>query len=67
MQRKGKEQDYAGQNKNLINEGINSVYRQRCKSEDLKQKVIFRNNWENRRWCKPFANRGVYLVAGDNM
>ena len=40
MQRKGKEQDDPGDNKNLINEGINSVYCQRCKSEDLKQKVI---------------------------
>lgn len=40
MQKKGKEQDYLGDNKNLINERINSVYYHRCKSEDLKQKVI---------------------------
>lgn len=40
MQRKGKEQDYPEDNKKLINERINSSYCQRCKSEDLKQRVI---------------------------
>lgn len=40
MQRKDKEQVYPGNTKNLTNEGINSAYCQRCKSEDLIQKVI---------------------------
>lgn len=40
IKRKGKEQDYLGDKRNLINEGINSVYCQRCKPEDLKQKEI---------------------------
>lgn len=30
MQRKGKEQDYLGGNRNLINERINNVYDHRC-------------------------------------
>lgn len=39
MQRKDKELDCPGDNKNLINEGINRVYCQRCMSEELKHKV----------------------------
>lgn len=40
MHRKGKEQDYPGDDKNLVNEAINRVYCQRCKSKELKQKMM---------------------------
>lgn len=47
MQRKDKEQDYPEDHKNLINEGINRVYCQRCKSEELKHKVTIQKQLRN--------------------
>lgn len=49
MQKKGKEQDYLGDNKNLINERINSVYYHRCKSEDLQQKMIIQKQLKKKK------------------
>lgn len=62
MQKKGKEQDYLGDNKNLINERINSVYYHRCKSEDLQQKMIIQKQLKKKGDSVNLSQVGEFIL-----